>query len=340
MIRYAESINQGLFKLLAEDKRVYLIGEDILDPYGGAFKTAKGLSTAFPDQVITTPISEAGICGFSIGMALRGMIPIMEVMFGDFITLCADQIINQAVKFRWMYNDQVRVPLVIRTPMGGRRGYGPTHSQTLETIFLNVPMLRIVAPSLYHNPGEQLYHNVRATQDPLLFIENKSAYSQKLQVADECNRIGQLFYQKITQTDGINYTISLSTTQDEAPDVTVIAYGGTSTLAAEAAMNVFLQEEINVEVLIPSLVKPIPLYDLLPSVKESGRVLIVEESHKTSGWGAEVSSQIYEKLYGSLKAPIRRIGAKDTPISNAIELENQILPSKDEIMRAIVDFIS
>ena len=109
---------------MKDDDSVFVLGEDILDPYGGAFKVTKGLSTVFPDRVLTTPISEAAITGFSTGLAIRGYKPILEIMFGDFITLCTDQIINGASKFKWMYGDKFSVPLVIRTPMGGRRGYG------------------------------------------------------------------------------------------------------------------------------------------------------------------------------------------------------------------------
>ena len=114
-----DSLNSALRQALALDAHVYLLGEDILDPYGGAFKVTRGLSTEFPDRVLTTPISEAGILGVASGMALRGLRPVVEIMFGDFLTLIADQVINHAAKFRWMYNDQVRTPLVIRIPMGG-----------------------------------------------------------------------------------------------------------------------------------------------------------------------------------------------------------------------------
>src|SRR3990167_10407578 len=169
-MRYIESINSSLHKLLSENPCVYLIGEDLLDPYGGAFKASKGLSTAYPNQVISTPISEAGIVGFAIGLALCQFNPIVEIMFCDFITLCADQIINGAAKFNWMYAGQIDVPMVIRTPMGGRRGYGPTHSQTLESLFLNVPGISIVAPSTLHNPGLLLEAIVTSTKHPVLFI--------------------------------------------------------------------------------------------------------------------------------------------------------------------------
>jgi pyruvate/2-oxoglutarate/acetoin dehydrogenase E1 component len=177
-----ESLNSALHQAFTDHKNVYLLGEDILDPYGGAFKVTRGLSTSFPDRVLTTPISEAGFVGVAAGMALRGMRPVVEIMFGDFITLIADQLINHIAKFRWMYNNQVCLPLVIRTPMGGRRGYGPTHSQTLEKLLLGVPGLQVVAPAALSlldgsgSPGALLYQSILDNNDPLVFIENKLQY--------------------------------------------------------------------------------------------------------------------------------------------------------------------
>src|SRR3989338_935053 len=196
-MRYSESLNHSLHQLMKQDERVFVLGEDILDPYGGAFKITKGLSTGFPDRVLTTPISEAGITGFAIGMAMRGFRPILEIMFGDFITLCADQIVNGAAKFSLMYNGQVTVPLVIRTPMGGRKGYGPTHSQTLETLFLNVPGLTIIAPSHFHNPGDLLQKAVLNEENLVLFIENKLLYPLQLLQADKEGRVDDFFVKAI-----------------------------------------------------------------------------------------------------------------------------------------------
>ncbi len=144
---YVEPLNTALHEMMSKDRQIILIGEDILDPYGGAFKVSKGLSTRFPKQVISTPISEQSITGAAIGMAMRGMKPVVEIMFGDFITLCTEQIVNQATKYPWMFNEQVTVPIVIRTPMGGGRGYGPTHSQTLENLFLPCPTMILAAQS-------------------------------------------------------------------------------------------------------------------------------------------------------------------------------------------------
>ena len=139
MSNVLESINQGLHGMMAADARVIVLGEDILDPYGGAFKVTKGLSSAYPDRVLTTPISEAAIVGLASGLALRGLRPVAEIMFGDFLFLAGDQLTNHAAKFQWMFNDQVRVPMVVRAPMGARRGYGPTHSQSIEKHVMGVP---------------------------------------------------------------------------------------------------------------------------------------------------------------------------------------------------------
>jgi len=321
--------------MMEQDDRVYVLGEDVLDPYGGAFKVTKGLSNAFPDRVLTTPISESAITGFATGMALRGLRPILEIMFGDFITLCADQLINSACKFEQMYNQQVNVPLVIRTPMGGRRGYGPTHSQTLESMFLGVPGLTIVAPSHFHQPGELLANAVLQNDNPVLFIENKLLYTQSLMEADSQGRMGD-FSVRITRSHHQNYpSVLLKMVKDEAPMVTLIAYGGMAPLAAEAAHNAFMEQEINVEIVIPSLIKPFPLADTLPSVEQSSRVVIAEESVCTAGWGAELSSQIYKSAFHILSRPIERLGAKDAPIPSSKQLEDQALPQVADIEAAI-----
>ena len=145
----------------------------MLDPYGGTFKVTKGLSSRFPERVLTTPLSEAGFTALAAGMAIRGLRPVVEIMFGDFLMLAADQIVNHIGKYRWMYNDQVRVPLVVRTPMGGRRGYGPTHSQTLEKHFIGAPGWHVVAPSPFHEPGTLLYRAVLEDDDPVLFVKTR-----------------------------------------------------------------------------------------------------------------------------------------------------------------------
>ena len=182
-----DSLNAGLRQALADNPQVILLGEDILDPYGGSFKVTRGSSSLYPERVITTPISEAGVTGMAGGMSLRGMRPVVEIMFGDFSTLIMDQVVNHLTKFSTMYHQDVRVPVLIRTPMGGRRSYGPTHSQSLEKLFLGVPGLTVLAPfhfsgkeSALGGPGELLYDAINHQDTPTFFIEHKLQYLLKL----------------------------------------------------------------------------------------------------------------------------------------------------------------
>ncbi|MBF0244026.1 MAG: alpha-ketoacid dehydrogenase subunit beta [Planctomycetes bacterium] len=322
-MRYAESLNRSLLRLLAEDPRVYLIGEDLKDPYGGAFKVTRGASTGFPGRVLSMPISEAGFTGLAIGMSLRGLKPIVELMFGDFAALCADQIVNHAAKFAWMYNDQVSVPLILRMPSGGGRGYGPTHSQCLESLFYNVPLLEIVSPSLYHDPGAILRDLSLSLKGPLLFVENKLAYSKELVEGGE----------RISLGDARTPTMSFGFGNAGAPEVLLIAYGGSAAVAMAAAAE--LQgEDLSSQVLIPSRIKPLPLEDLLGAAASARLVVTIEETPKTHGWGAEVSARLNEQ--GRLfPKKILRIGAAESPIPNALHLEKQVLPGVESVVREI-----
>jgi pyruvate/2-oxoglutarate/acetoin dehydrogenase E1 component len=334
-VRYLESLNQALHHLMHNDNKVIVLGEDILDPYGGAFKVTKGLSTLFPDRVITTPISEAAITGFSTGLAIRGFKPILEIMFGDFITLIADQIINGASKFQWMYSGDISIPMVIRTPMGGRRGYGPTHSQTLESLFFSIPGINIVAPSNFHKPGELLKKAVLISECPTIFIENKLLYPTQLKTSNKNRKIDDYYYTEIQNTDKNFPSISLILENDMKPDITLIVYGGMAPIASEAVLKVFMEDETVVEIIIASLVKPFPLADVLPSVRKSGRAIIVEESIVTAGWGAELSSQITENIFNDLKRPIARVGAKESPIPSSKTQEMDVLPQVSDIVKNI-----
>src|SRR5688572_23405600 len=169
---YVKALNECLHACFRSDPRVVLLGEDIADPYGGAFKVTRGLSSAFAGRVFSTPISEAAIVGVAAGLALSGYRPIVEIMFGDFTTLCFDQIVNHIAKYPAMYNGQASCPVIIRTPMGGHRGYGPTHSQCLEKHFFGVPGLTVLASSPYHDPNA-LFAHMLAGSPATLFVEPK-----------------------------------------------------------------------------------------------------------------------------------------------------------------------
>ena len=327
---YVQSINAAMLDALGSDPNCFVIGEDILDPYGGAFKATRGCSTNFPLRTITTPISEAGIVAWSTGAAMRGKRPVAEIMFGDFLTLAADQILNHASKYRWMYGEGVSVPLVIRTPMGGRRGYGPTHSQSIEAMFAGVPGLNIVAPSHLLDPGELLRRCITLGNDPVLFIENKLLYGQRLLVAKE-GRIGRFF---VSGTNSCFPTLRLSLSDFDVPDVALIAYGGSVPFAMEAAERLLIEEECLCDLVIPSLIAPLPIDELSAFLGGVRRVSVFEEGVKRAGWGAEVVASLAEREAPQGRRYLR-IGAPASPLPSSKQLEKELLPDADHLIRVL-----
>jgi pyruvate/2-oxoglutarate/acetoin dehydrogenase E1 component len=332
-MKCVESLNQALHHLFATDPRVLLLGEDLLDPYGGAFKVSKGLSSKYPGRVLTTPISEASIVGMGTGLALRGMRPVVEIMFGDFVLLAADQIVNSATKFPLMYNSKVRVPLVIRVPMGGGRGYGPTHSQTLESYFNSTPNLEIVAPSYLHDPGQMLERSVLSSDRVTLFVENKLLYSKELLDISHPHPIFH-FRQLELDTAAMYPTIAATIRGVEKADLVVVAYGGMAEMALQAAERAFLEEEIAISCLIVSQVKPLPVQVLRPLCAAAGKVLIIEESVKYGGWGAELSAQLHEGRGRSASLLVRRLGLAEFILPSAKALEDKVLPLAQDVFLA------
>ncbi|MFU8803698.1 MAG: alpha-ketoacid dehydrogenase subunit beta [Bradymonadaceae bacterium] len=327
-----KSLNAALHAMMGEDERVILIGEDLLDPYGGAFKVSKGLSTAYPARVWTSPISEAGFTGVAAGMAMRGLRPIVEIMFGDFLMLAADQLLNHITKYRWMYNDQVDVPIVIRAPMGGRRGYGPTHSQTIEKHFIGMPGLVVVAPSPFHVPGDLLRHAVLEELRPVVFVENKLMYSRRLRQPSQTGQIDELYTQR---TKGPYPTVTLSYDAFEEADVTLVAYGGMAELAVEATKELLMHDEIYCEVVIPSLIQSVDLAPIVESLGRTGRLVVCEEATGSGGWGADVIARVSTQAFESLKSAPVHVAAREFPIANAHALEEEILPQRDDIIAAV-----
>jgi pyruvate/2-oxoglutarate/acetoin dehydrogenase E1 component len=330
-----DSLNQGLHQAMADNAQVMFLGEDILDPYGGSFKVARGLSSAYPDRVLPTPISEAGITGIAGGMALRGMRPVVEIMFGDFSTLIADQVINHLTKFNAMYNGQVTVPVVIRTPMGGRRGYGPTHSQTLEKLFLGTPGLTVLAP--FHikgdhelgGPGQLLYEAIVGLDSPVFFIENKLQYLLKLLTPYDLEE----YDLAETGTSGnIRFPCyKLSLRSAPAAQLTLTAYGYMAHLALGAIHNLAYEYEIFCELLVPTHLAPFDLSPLYESVSKTKRLLAVEEGTLSLGWGAEVLARTAEALGAGLTRA-GRLTARGTVIPVALDLEADCLPDVADIV--------
>jgi pyruvate/2-oxoglutarate/acetoin dehydrogenase E1 component len=328
-----DRLNAALQQVMSSDERVVLLGEDILDPYGGAFKVTRGLSSAFPARVLATPISEAAIVGVAAGMALRGLRPIAEIMFGDFLTLAADQLVNHAAKFRWVYNDQVHVPMVVRTPMGGRRGYGPTHSQSLEKMFLGVPGLRLVAPNTLGDPSSLLQAAI-ANEDPVLFVEHKLLYTCPLLEEDR----GDLIDFQI-EASGVQFPVfSLRPKGRQKADLTLACYGYNFELARKAVLELLYEQEVFTEIVLFSQLSPFETTPLIRSIAKTHRLLTVEEGSLTLGWGSELAARAAEAGIPDLQ--VRRVAALDLPIANAKTLEEAILPSQQAIITAALALTS
>lgn len=313
-----------------------VLGEDLLDPYGGAFKVTKGLSEAFPNRVFTTPISESGFTGVAAGMAMRGLRPVVEIMFGDFLMLAADQLLNYISKCRWMYNDRVSVPMVIRTPMGGRRGYGPTHSQTIEKHFIGMPGLHVVAPSVFYDPGELLRQAVLQDDDPVLFVENKLLYARPVRDAVTGGRMGDLHART---TAGCYPTLTLSYAPFDHADVTLVAYGHMAELAEEAARELLMEQEVYCELVILSQISPLNLTPTLESLTRTGHLVVCEEGTQTAGWAAEVIAQVACAGFERLTLAPKRVAARDLPIAGTESLERATLPQVSDIVQAILSVV-
>jgi 2-oxoisovalerate dehydrogenase E1 component len=321
--RVVNCIHDALRRNMRLDPRIVLIGEDIEGPYGGAFKVTKDLSAEFPGRVLNTPISEAAIVGLGNGLALAGLRPVCEIMFGDFLTLAADQFINHAAKFRYMYNNQVQVSLIVRTPMGGKRGYGATHSQSLEKHFLGLPDTQVLAIHHRFDPGE-FYDRLFATVDrPTLVIENKLLYAARVE-----GRAKQGFALEYSND-------SLPTTrmrpEGTTPDLTIVCYGGTLPDVESAVDTLFEEHEIACEVICPMRLYPLNLGPILESVMKSRRLLLVEEGLSFAAFGAEVAAQILEEAPGVVEV-MARIGSPEHPIPSCGPLEKELLPGAKHII--------
>jgi pyruvate/2-oxoglutarate/acetoin dehydrogenase E1 component len=280
---------------------------------------------------LTTPVSEAGLFGVAAGMALRGLRPILEVMFGDFVALGFDQLVNGISKFREMYDDQVTVPLVIRTPMGGRRGYGPTHSQSLEKLLLGVPNVTVLAPSELHDVGALL---VAAVEDdePAVFIENKLMYGRMLRRPVD----GYVDEFRCVESAGAYPSLALSGNDFAPGAATIVTYGGMTPIALEAAAQLVLDRELFCEVVVLSRLMPLDLTPVLESVSRTGTLVTAEEGGVTGGFGAEIAARVQELAWSELRAPVRRVAARDGIIPAAPSLEEAVLPGVGDVVEAVL----
>lgn len=320
------AINAALRSLLTHTSTTVLLGEDLHEPYGGAFKVTAGLSETFAGRVISTPISEAGITGAGIGLAMAGQRPIVEIMFADFVTLCMDQIYNHAVKFPGMF-PECEVPLIVRTPCGGRRGYGPTHSQSMENLMVSVPGLTVLYGSHRHNVGQLLVDAATRWPNPTVFLEHKLLYSEAQAPAD---------YRALPAHEadaGAELFPTLRSGSDE-PDLVLVGFGGMLPVIERAAEILRRDEELEVQIVAPALLAPLPRHTLIPALLDAPRVAIVEESHHEFGVGAELAASLAEAGY---RGQVLRIGMPPVPIAAARSLEVAQLPDEHTIVGNVLD---
>jgi 2-oxoisovalerate dehydrogenase E1 component len=326
--RVVESLNQALHDLLERDPDVRVFGQDLLDPYGGAFAVTKGLSTRFPDRVHPTPISEAAIVGSATGFALGGGKSVAELMFGDFVALAADQLANSAAKHHYLSQGQASVNVVVRVPMGGGRGYGPTHSQSLEKMFFGIPGLRVVAVSSFVDPYALLWNAVAADPGPVLLVENKAVYAERARQPQD----GLVDHFAAHTTGGVYPNVRLSPIGFEAPELTVIAYGRCASLAWEPVRQLFIEREVAADLCVVSQLSPLDLEGILSPALASECVVTVEEAPGEAGFGAEVAARLAE---AGFRGRFARIAAAASPIPAAKSLEDVVLPTGESIKREL-----
>jgi pyruvate/2-oxoglutarate/acetoin dehydrogenase E1 component len=325
---FARVLGDTLRRLLEDDPRVVILGEDVVDPYGGAFKVTRGLSTDFPDRVRATPISEGAIAGVAAGLALAGYRPIAEIMFGDFLTLCFDQVVNHIAKYEAMYDGGATCPVILRTPSGGGRGYGPTHSQSLEKHFLGVPHLRVVAASLHHDP-DRVFDVLLAGDEPTLYIEHKLLYPLQLAPPDT----------EDASPDALP-TACLRQVERAACTLTVVAYGHQAEIARRVLERLALEEEIFGELLVPAQIAPLDWDPITRSVRETGALLTSEEGTAGWSWGAEIAAGAAQRLFADLRRPPAVLASPPAVIPGARDAEARMLVGEHQFEDAVRELVT
>ncbi len=315
-LTFAQAIREALDEELARDERIFVLGEDVA-AWGGVFRTTEHLFEKYGgERVIDTPLSEEGFVGLAVGAALTGMHPVPEIMFGDFITLVMDQIVNQAAKMRYMTGGQIQVPITIRATMGGGRSSGAQHSQSWHAWFAHVPGLKVVVPSTPYDAKGLLKAAIR-DDNPVMFIEHKMLYKEKGPVPEE------------------EYVIPLGVADVKRTgrDVTLVTYSRMVLRSLEAA-EILAGEGIDVEVIDLRSLKPLDLDTIVASVKKTGRFVGVTEAYENTCFINEVMAQISDAAFDWLDAPMLRVAARNVPVPRAEALEDAMVPNVERILAA------
>lgn len=327
----AEALRQAIREEMQRDPRVFCIGEDIgiTGGFGGAFTVTLGLSEEFGhERILDTPISELGLAGVAIGAAMAGLRPIADVQYGDFLFLMMDQLANQAAKMTYMSAGTIRVPLVMRAPVGAT-ARGAQHAQSLEAFFTHIPGLKVLAPSTAYDAKGLLKSAVR-DDNPVLIFEHKLLYGSKGPRTER----GAL--SPVGQVPDEEYLVPIGKgiIRREGTDVTIV--GKLLTMyRALAAAEKLAQEGIQAEVIDPRTLVPLDKELILGSVRKTGRLVIVEEDNRTGGWAGEIAATVAEEAFFWLDAPIKRVSAPDTPAPFAPVMEQFYVPSTERVVEAV-----
>jgi pyruvate/2-oxoglutarate/acetoin dehydrogenase E1 component len=316
-LSYREAVRDALSTAMRKDEDVFIMGEDIAE-MGGSMGVTQGMLDEFgPERVRNTPISEAAIVGAGIGAAMQGMRPVVEIMYEDFLTLAAEQVINQAAKHRYMSGGQLKVPLTIRTQGGAGWSPGAQHAQQLEAWFVHIPGLKVVFASTPTDVRGLLYASIYE-DNPVLFFEHRTLYGLKEEVPDELEPIA----------------LGEARIQREGEDVTVVATGRLVHEALAAAQQAE-EQGVSVEVVDPRTLQPLDEGTIVDSVKKTNRCVVAHEAITRMGFGAEVAAVVQHEAFDWLDAPIERVGAKFTPLPFAPVMEEWVVPHADDVLQAI-----
>lgn len=314
---YMEALREAMRMKMKADENVLIFGEDV-GAFGGCFGVTAGLFAEFGEKrVKDTPISEGAIVGCAIGAAATGLKPIAEIMMGDFVTVAMDMLVNQAAKLRYMFGGKISLPMVVRLPGGAGLSAAAQHSQSLEAWLTHVPGLKVVYPS---TPADAAGLLLTAIDDdnPVAFIEHKAMYGLKGEVPDDIKPI----------------PFGVADIKREGKDVTIIATGKMVHEALKAAEQLS-KDGIEVEVVDPRTLFPLDKETIFNSVNKTGKVVVVTEENKRGGYGGEISAMISEEIFDSLDAPVVRIGALNTPIPFAPNLESYVIPASKDIVNGV-----
>jgi 2-oxoisovalerate dehydrogenase E1 component len=332
--RFNDLIYEELNNILSKNENSFILGEDIENnnaynpmPYGGAFKVTKDLSNRFPLKVKNTPISEQAITGIGIGLAINGYISIVEIMFGDFTTLVLDQLLQHVSKFTVMYGQEIQIPFIMRTPMGGFRGYGPTHSQSLEKHFLGIPGLDVVVLNEVISP-KRVFKKIIERRKPVLLIENKILYTKKLY-----EDVPQGYEVHIIENK-YNYPIAKVVPIEGVPSVTIVCYGGILNEVLISCKDLFIYNEVLTEVFVPTDLNNSFIPHLEISLKKTKLLCIVQEGNAFGSFGSEVVSSLMQNNFKSFD--VINI-SNNSIIPSSREIEQRMLPTSEKITKLILD---